>query len=380
MAIPVNIQFDEVELQNLQQQIEDALAEELYDNVKKDDLKLQLAAITFIQQAKASQEEINTYNNLQRVQANMRQQMKNMVPIDIQIENQYQATADYIRKHFIENQVFDDFFKAVMIFNDQILELITGAPMTTVIVVDGADGPEVREYTIQELLETGSGISFITDYTSKSYALVGRIRINNNQLMKAATVISDKEQQEKNFSLINLNQAYSDAKIDYLNNKPWAFFKPEDSQIWFQIKIAGGLGDISEAYTSFFFLKKPPFKDLRWTNLTTYFEQGVANVDAVSGLYTADVVDEENKRNYAIKAASASLPGYSQMIKLAQQILNGTNRLTLEKLKQISYQKQYYANKTDKDGQPLRKGLRNKIEQAVGPIPTEWIANINLTI
>ena len=184
MAVPVNIQFDEVELQNLQQQIEDALAEELYDNIKKDDLKLQLAAITFIQQAKASQEEINTYNNLQRVQANIRQQMKNMVPVDIQIENQYQETADYIRKHFIENQVFDDFFKAVMIFNDQILELITGAPMTTVIVVDGADGPEVHEYTIQELLEIGSGISFITDYTSKSYALVGRIRINNNQLMK----------------------------------------------------------------------------------------------------------------------------------------------------------------------------------------------------
>ena len=380
MAVPVNIQFDEGELQKLQQQIEDALAQELYDNVKQDNLKLQLAAITFLKQAKISQEAINNYNQLQKIQANLRQQMKNMVPIDIQIDSQYQETADYIRKNFIENQIFDDFFKAVMIFNDQILELITGAPMTTVIVVDGADGPEVREYTIKELLEVGSGISFITDYTSKSYALIGRIRINNNQLMKAATVISDKEQQEKNFNLINLNQAYTDAKIDYLNNKPWAFFKPDNGTVWFQIKIAGGLGDISEAYTSFFFLKKPPFKDPRWTNLTTYFEQGVANVDAVSGLYTADVVDEENKRNYAIKAASASLPGYAQMIKLAQQILNSTNQLTLEKLKQISYQKQYYANKTDQNGQPLRKGLRNKIEQVVNPIPTEWITNINLTI
>ena len=380
MANPVNIQFDEAELQALQQQIEDALSKELYDSVQQDDLKLQSYAITFIQQAKAAQDDINTYNQLQKVQANIRQQMKNMVPVDIQLETKYQITADYIRKYFIENKAFDNFFKAVMIFNDQILELITGAPMTTVIMVDGADGPEVREYTIKELLEVGSGISFITDYTSKTYALVGRIRIDNNQLTKAASIISDKEQQEKNFDLINLNKAYVDAKIDYLNNKPWAFFKPEDSQIWFKIKIAGGLGDISEAYTSFFFLRKPPFKDPRWTNLTTYFEQGVANVDAVSGLYTADVVDEENKRNYAIKAANASLPGYAQMIKLAQQILNGTNRLTLEKLKQISNQKQYYSNKLDKEGQPLRKGLRNKIELATELIPSEWMVQLNLTI
>lgn len=380
MANPVNIQFDEAELQALQQQIEDALSKELYDSVQQDDLKLQLYAITFIQQAKAAQDDINTYNQLQKVQANIRQQMKNMVPVDIQLETKYQITADYIRKYFIENKAFDNFFKAVMIFNDQILELITGAPMTTVIMVDGADGPEVREYTIKELLEAGSGISFITDYTSKTYALVGRIRIDNNQLTKAASIISDKEQQEKNFDLINLNKAYVDAKIDYLNNKPWAFFKPEDSQIWFKIKIAGGLGDISEAYTSFFFLRKPPFKDPRWTNLTTYFEQGVANVDAVSGLYTADVVDEENKRNYAIKAANASLPGYAQMIKLAQQILNGANRLTLEKLKQISNQKQYYSNKLDKEGQPLRKGLRNKIELATELIPSEWMVQLNLTI
>lgn len=379
MAQVVNIQFDEQELQELQQQIEEALANELYDTVQRDDLKLQLYALNFIQQARAAQDDINTYNQLQKTQANIRQQMKNMVPVDLQLENKYQITADYIRKYFIENKVFDNFFKAVMIFNDQILELITGAPMTTVIMIDGADGPEVREYTIKELLEIGSGVSFITDYTSKSYALIGRIRIDNNQLTKAATIISEKEQQEKNFNLINLNRAYTDAKIDYLNNKPWAFFKPEDSEIWFRIKIAGGLGDISEAYTSFFFLKKPPFKDPRWTNLTTYFEQGVANVDAVSGLYTADVVDEENKRNYAIKAANASLPGYSQMIKLAQQILNDSNKLTLTKLKQIAQQKQYYSNKTNDLGQPLRKGLRNKIEKAIEAIPEEWLIQVNLT-
>lgn len=380
MAVPIQIQFNESQLTEMQQQIEDALAKELYDNIKQDNLKLQLAAVTFLKEAALAQDNINEFNKLQKTQATARQMMRSMVPVDEKLNVQYQETADYIRVHFIENQIFDKFFKESMIFNDKILELITGAPMTTVIVVDGADGPEVREYSIQELLEVGSGVSFIVDYTSKVYTLIGRIRINTNQLTKAASTISDKEQEEKNFNLINLNRAYADARIDYLNNKPWAFFKPDNGEIWFKIKIAGGLGDISEAYTSFFFLKRPPFKDPRWTNLTTYFEQGVAQVDAVSGLYTADVQDTENKRNYAIKAASASLPGYAQMIKLAEKILDATSGWDLAKLKQISYQKQYYANKTDKDGQPLRKGLRNKILQATEIIPTEWLSEINLTI
>ena len=380
MAVPIQIQFSESQLTEMQQQIEDALAKELYDNTKQDNLKLQLAAITFLKEAALAQDNINEFNKLQKTQAAARQIMRSMIPVDEKLNAQYQETADYIRVHFIENQIFDKFFKESMIFNDKILELITGAPMTTVIVVDGADGPEVREYSIQELLEVGSGVSFIVDYTSKVYTLIGRIRINANQLTKAASTISDKEQEEKNFNLINLNRAYTDARVDYLANKPWAFFKPDNGEIWFKIKIAGGLGDISEAYTSFFFLKRPPFKDPRWTNLTTYFEQGVAQVDAVSGLYTADVQDTENKRNYAIKAASASLPGYAQMIKLAEKILDATSGWDLAKLKQISYQKQYYANKTDKDGQPLRKGLRNKILQATETIPTEWLSEINLTI
>lgn len=380
MAVPIQIQFSENQLMEMQQQIEDALAKELYDNTKQDNLKLQLAAITFLKEAVLAQDNINEFNKLQKTQATARQMMRSMVPVDEKLNAQYQETADYIRVHFIENQIFDKFFKESMIFNDKILELITGAPMTTVIVVDGADGPEVREYSIQELLEVGSGVSFIVDYTSKVYTLIGRIRVNANQLTKAASIISDKEQEEKNFNLINLNRAYTDARVDYLANKPWAFFKPDNGEIWFKIKIAGGLGDISEAYTSFFFLKRPPFKDPRWTNLTTYFEQGVVQVDAVSGLYTADVQDTENKRNYAIKAASASLPGYAQMIKLAEKILDATSGWDLAKLKQISYQKQYYTNKTDKDGQPLRKGLRNKILQATEIIPTEWLSEINLTI
>ena len=377
MARPVNIQFDNVILKKMSKQVEDQLSQLLYDEAQQENLKLQLAAIKFLQETNKVVEKINEYNKLQLKQAQIRNYMKTAVPVDVNQELLYQSNADKIRREFIENKTFDNFFRAVMIFNDKILEIITGAPMTTVIVVDGADGPDVREYTIQELLKPGSGIDFVTDYTSKSYALVGRIRIHTSELTKAASTISKKEQEKANFSLENLNKAYSDARIDYLANNPWAFFKHEDSKIWFKIKIAGGLGDISEAYTGFFFLKKPPFKSpSRWDNLTTYFEEGVAKVDAVSGLYTADILDEENKRNYAIKAANASLPGYTQMINLANRILDSSKKLDVKKLRQISEQKQY----TYKNGEKIRKGLRNHIELATELIPEEWLVQLELTI
>lgn len=359
----LQIQFNEAELQAKGQEIEDQLNQILGDSVKEENLKLQLYAVQFLQQCLDVVNDINSYNNLQKTQAQRRKIMKENPPVDPKDENIYETTAQMIKENYVEKHVFDNFFKAVMIFNNQILEIITGAPMTTVIVVDGADGPEVREYTIQELLEAGSGVQFITDYASKTYSLIGRIQINTSQLSKAVSTVSELDQKSKNFSLIGLNIAYSDAKIDYLNHLPthYAFFKSASEKNWQKIKITGGLGDISEAYAGFFFLQKPPFKDPRWTNLATYFREGVANVDAVSGLYVADIQDEENKRNYAIKAANASLPGYNQMIKLANNILKETKSWNVAKLRSISEQKQYKII----NGEKIRKGLRNSIEEAL---------------
>ena len=368
MTPALDIQFDESELQAMGQQVENELNKELADAVKEENLKLQLAAIEFLQKAVEVVNLINNYNNLQKLQAQRRKIMQNP-PVSLEQESIYEQTAQEIRTNYIEKQVFDEFFKAVMIFNDKVLEIITGAPMTTVIVVDGADGPEIREYTIQELLEADSGIKFITSYASKSNVLIGRIQINTSQLSKAISTVSELDQAKSNFSLIGLNIAYADAKTDYLNHLPthYAFFKSPSEKVWSKIKITGGLGDISEAYTAFFFLKKPPFKDSRWANLATYFRQGVANVDAVSGLYAADIQDEENKRNYAIKAANASLPGYTQMIQLANNILDGSKQWNVAKLRQISEQKQYAI----KNGEKIRKGLRNTIETAFDFIPME---------
>lgn len=360
MASSLNIKWNEKELTAIGEKIETQILQTTGDTVKLENLKLQQAASKFLIAAVKVINDIQDYNTLQQQQAMLRNKMKQSVPVLESDQQIYDKTAQKIRDRFITPGLFNDFFKESMIFNDSILEIITGAPMTTVIVVENEGGtPEIREYTIKELLEEGSGVKFVTDYTSKTHTLMGRIQINTTQLTKAASEISLAEQEEKNFSLVGLNAAYAEAKIDYLKNNPWAFFKPSVQAAWQKIRIAGGLGDISEAYTAFFFLKTYSFQYSLYPNLTVYFTQGVANVDSVSGLYAADVYDEENKRNYAIKAANASLPGYNQMIKLANNILDSSKKWDVAKLKEISEKRQYKIV----NGEKVRKGLRNTIEE-----------------
>lgn len=360
MASSLNIKWDENELIAIGEEIEARILQATGDTIKLENLKLQQAASRFLTAAVKIIDDIQDYNTLQQKQSILRNKMRQSVPVSENDQQIYDETAQMIRDRFITPGLFNNFFKESMIFNDSILEIITGTPMTTVIVVEKDDGtPEVREYTIKELLEEGSGVKFITDYTSKTHTLMGRIQINTTQLTKAASEISLTEQEKKNFSLSGLNTAYAEAKIDYLKNNPWAFFKPNVQAAWQKIKIAGGLGDISEAYTAFFFLKTYHFKDSLYPNLTVYFVQGVANVDSVSGLYAADVYDEENKRNYAIKAANASLPGYNQMIKLANNILDSTKQWDVAKLREVSEKRQYKIV----NGEKVRKGLRNIVEE-----------------
>ena len=100
-----------------------------------------------------------------------------------------------------------------------------------------------------------------------------------------------------------------------------------------------------------------------YSNLDTFFRQGVAQVDNISGLYTSDVTS--NGYSLAVKAANASLPGFAQMINLAEQIVKGQIK-TVGQLKAEAEKKKGFKDGVKKN---LRYGLRNKIYESATQLP-----------
>ena len=109
-----------------------------------------------------------------------------------------------------------------------------------------------------------------------------------------------------------------------------------------------------------------------WPNLVIYFEDGVAKVDNSSGLYSADILGD--KANYAVKAAKADLPGYTQMLQLAQKIIlasTGKNGVTWDDVNAIIKKEQDKANKA-------RDAIRNGIEEVTEKALQENLSGISV--
>ena len=324
--------------------------------------KLRAAARKFMDAYDVAEEDIKKYNELQQARAAAR---KNISPIVT--EEKYAEKLRITEETNNYSGKFKSFFDAVMVFNDEILTIIYDKPVETVVIVEGADGqPQVYTFSIQELLDAG-GITFVEDYESKSHTLVGRIKLDIDKLVQNEARLKQLDTGLKNFSIIGLNQAYTNAKIDLQTHStgktPQAFFKSYyTNDIWNRIVVAGRLGDLSEAYSYFYLTQKLPFNETEWPNLSIFFLRGVANVDSVSGLLATDV--ETESINYAIKASKASLPGYKQMIKLARDILSDSSKnVDIEKLVRKAYNAQFKNQKGSNS--PIRKGLRNTVSEAL---------------
>lgn len=330
--------------------------------IQEKNSKLRIAATKFMAAYEIAEKDIKTYNELQQARAAAR---KNISPIIT--EEKYAEKLRITEETNNYSGKFKSFFDAVMVFNDEILTIIYDKPIETVIVVEGADGqPQVYTFTIQELLDAG-GITFVEDYESKSHTLVGRIKLDIDKLVQNEARLKQLDTGLKNFSIIGLNQAFINAKIDLQTHStgktPQAFFKSYyTNNIWNRIVVAGRLGDLSEAYSYFYLTQDIPFNETEWPNLSIFFLRGVANVDSVSGLLATDI--ETKNINYAIKASKASLPGYKQMIKLAKDILSDSNKnVDIEKLVRKAYNAQFKNQKGENN--PIRKGLRNTVSQAL---------------
>lgn len=284
---------------------------------------------------------------------------------DPKVVEEYAKYKEEIQNYDLQNLGLEEFYEASMKFNEDILSVINEHDTKITIIIPDADGdPIVLDVPLVEMFKKDSGISVYTDITSKKTpALVGRLRYDVNQIKERFANAIRKDSIIGSLSLEGLNKTYNSIIFDNFNRfKPYIFWKRTDENQWHKMRLSGGKGDISEAYAYFFYTggKKDPntlFLDHLYNNIDYFVRQGLVNVDAVSGLYTSDISTKEY--DYAVKSLDASLPGFTQMLRLATDILTGKTKTATE-LKNISLAKQY-KDPINKKGQ---KGLRNKVRDA----------------
>ena len=176
--------------------------------------------------------------------------------------------------------------------------------------------------------------------------------------------------------LLKLAETYNSALFNNYNRySPYAFWKPTKEKQWYKINIVGGKGDIAEAYAYFYYNIRDNGENFHFAvqhlydNLDTFFRQGVAKVDSISGLYTSDVIT--NSYGYAVKSLDASLSGYMQMFRLVRDILNGK----INTIKQLTDKADTIVNKKTEEQiqKGIQKGIRNKISRATNEELKEFL-------
>ena len=343
-------------IKQIQDEIGNRTAQELKQSAETETLYIRKIALDFMKSVEINIEKIKAVEEKERKLKAYRNQIdyKNRKKESGVVDAYMNFKAELEQSITIDLNL-EQFFKDCLIFNDKIVEIIEGKPLLTTIVIPDSDGPIVIEMTLEEMLAEGSGVSIKQDVTSKiSPQVVGRLQFDINTIKNNLQANLHRDNVLHGASLAGLNLAYDTALATYDEYNPYVFWKPLSSDQWFKMRLTNA-GDMAEAYAYFFYLGGEIFLDHLYNNLDTFYVQGVANVDNVSGLYTSDVMSQNYA--YAVKSLQASLPGFRQMIVLANKILS-TKIASVEDLKKESFKKQY----KDAAG-TIRKGLRNKVEK-----------------
>lgn len=361
MPRPLSMNIDGQTIQNIQNQINGRTAQELKQIGDNQNLLLKKYALDFFYVVQENLYKINDIEQQTLHMKEMRQSMRVQYGQqfkDYTLNDEYKKAKEKLSDELLTKLNLQQFFQASLIFNERILEIITGKPSIISVVLQQDKGPPiVAQYTIEELLSQNSGVKIYQDVTSQGQA-TGRLIYDIEQIKNhlAQTIHHDNIISGK--SLIGLNVTYESALKTFHKFNPYVFWKPLKAQHWYKMKILGREGDINEAYAAFYYKGGNTFLQHLYNNLNYFYTQGVAKVDIISGLYSSDV--QVADYNYAVKSFGASLPGFRQMIILSQRILNGKIK-DVKQLQDIAYKKQWKGTGSDR----IQRGLRNYIEEVL---------------
>lgn len=353
-------------LQQISNEIGDRTAEELKALGDDQSLLLKKIALDYLQIVEQNKEKIQLIEANEKALKQKRHALNlSKNPKDYKLVEEYNEFKEELKNKITIDTSLDNFFKASLIFNERLVEIITGRKTRITIVIPSAgQAPIIRDYNIEELLDEKSGVSIVQDIASGQIPRVaGRLKYDVQKMKNNFNMAIQNDTMIKTEELNALNETYNSALFDNFNRyKPYVFWKPLSSNKWFKMKISGGAGDISQGYAYFYYKSNENNFEFAthhlYDNLDTFFKIGVASVSNLSGLYGGDI--STSQYEYAVKSLQASLPGYVQMVKMAQKIINNKIK-TASDLKKIALKAQY-KNPIQRTGE---KGLRNVVTEAL---------------
>lgn len=271
------------------------------------------------------------------------------------------------RKEELENLLdlskydIKDFYKASMKFNEQILTFLTGQQQYITLVIEYDKHPIVIKTTYEDFFQN-KGLSI--QKARNDINIAAKIGINTTKVLEEmiGNIMNSFIGID---SLRGLNETYesSIATYDKFSPSKYVYWKPLNQRKWYKMKIAGGKGDIREAY-AFFFLKdnvkaNTLFMNHLYNNLDYFYNYGVHYVDNISGLYRPDVSNSE--AGYSIKGLDASLAGFTQIQDLVNLILSWGSSGTLITKEMI--ERNILGKSYEQVKQGMEVGLRNFADQ-----------------
>lgn len=277
--------------------------------VEGDVTTLRAAAISFDNELKSLENEINEFKALLKRQKEIRNANKD--------SKKYEEISAYIQGRqqqslFLKGDIPKRYYAAAMKFQ-AIINKFIGQTVSTIYVYENNG--------IAELYEVKSNDVLKFDVASRGYNFIARYNLNLNELQSALSKVSFNE--PFNFNFEGLQGAYKETLFRYRiskkhKNKIVLWQNPQT--VWHHAFISSE-GDINETYAVIVLQnnRTPDFNNGDIELNVEEFVTATFNVTNESGMLSGDTTI--NNIEYAIKSANASTLGISQLKKLANDII-----------------------------------------------------------
>ena len=314
--------WDEIAGRLLDLADEEVLNIALPDVLQGDAVALHKATMAFLENIKECYAKILQFNELKKAEHNIRQYEKTGGGLSESKAAELRQHVDTYKELKIQEGEFK-FFMSQLGKYQQSLNTYLGKEIQTLYLYRGPDGTvtvynlvgDVSNAVYQDIASRGGGLS----------ARFSTSALGDETVFKKMKTASKDSQNGEGYLTSTYLETMRRGEISreiLQKNSMLILWKP--AGVWKKMLVAGGAGDLGEAYLSFLMSDERVnlFKGNMEPDIDIFMLQGVALVDNISGVLKGDF--SANGIDYAAKAEGASMMGYRQVIKLALEIAAST--------------------------------------------------------
>ena len=324
--------------------------EEFNEVIKGDVQSLYNATKIFLKNIELIYEKIQGFNLYQNAEHKLRELVEGKKSFSQSKISEFKKNLEIYKGYQIADEEFKIFYSQIEKYQKALNQYLGKNIKTIFLYTDKTSGAveiyelvgDLSEAITKDIASRGGGLS----------ARYSTAKLKDNSVFQKYQTALNSENVTKTYSEVLLRGQES---RKYLEKRGMlVLWYP--SGVWKKMFVAGGAGDIGEAYLSFMFSEERMrmFHGNMEQDIDVFMIDGVALVDNISGLLKGDF--SVNDTDYAAKAENASVMGYRQVINLANKINNNP-----EKIVNIMDNEYNKILRKEKSG----KGRRNKLVDAL---------------